>query len=116
VSGNAQVVRGAVVLQHGTLLLAVDPELMYTVLRAPEGVPPQRVVASVRAKVAGIVDTFPHSNVGTLVPQLCSSLAEAFGETLGLEPVMGNLTPEEQGLVQHLSNKYRSPEWLARIP
>ncbi|MFX0114004.1 MAG: biotin/lipoate A/B protein ligase family protein, partial [Candidatus Hodarchaeota archaeon] len=33
ISGNAQAKRGGIILQHGTLLLSYNPELMYTVLK-----------------------------------------------------------------------------------
>ncbi|MHA2499117.1 MAG: lipoate--protein ligase family protein, partial [Candidatus Hodarchaeales archaeon] len=33
ISGNAQAQRGETILQHGTLLLSYDPDLMYTVLK-----------------------------------------------------------------------------------
>src|SRR4030042_1633761 len=46
ISGNAQARRKGVILQHGTILLDVDADLMYTILKTPQGVPKSRMVQS----------------------------------------------------------------------
>ncbi|GAB4323133.1 MAG: lipoate--protein ligase family protein [Promethearchaeota archaeon] len=109
ISGNAQARRGNTILQHGTLLLDVDAELMYSVLKAPTGVPRSRMVRSVRAKVTGV-----RSRLSALDEEaLVASLAEGFSEALGVRFEPGQLTAQEEEMVGELAeNKYKSREWL----
>lgn len=53
-SGNAQIRKNGYLLQHGTILLEIDPELMYSVLKAPNNVSKSKMVKSVYSKCIGI--------------------------------------------------------------
>ncbi|MHA1731069.1 MAG: lipoate--protein ligase family protein [Promethearchaeota archaeon] len=111
ISGNAQARRRGTILQHGTLLLGVDPELMYSVLRAPVGVPRTRMVQSVRAKVTGLREYLPDIDEADIVP----SLVEGFSEALGVEFEQGTLTEYERELAAELvEEKYSTEEWLKK--
>ena len=55
-SGNAQTRKKGYILQHGTILLDIEPDRMYSVLTPPENVSKSKMVQSVRAKCMGIKD------------------------------------------------------------
>ncbi|MHA2391588.1 MAG: lipoate--protein ligase family protein [Promethearchaeota archaeon] len=108
-SGNAQVRKKGHILQHGTILLDIDPELMYSVLRAPENVGKSHMVRSVRAKCIGIRNNIMNFNEEELI----SSLKIGFQKVLGIELENGIFTTEELALAKKLvEDKYSNVEWL----
>jgi lipoate-protein ligase A len=111
ISGNAQCLRGNFVLQHGTILLSVDSDEMYSVLKPPEGVTKGRMVRSVKAKVAGLEDY-----MGTVISPKDFEIkfASSFSDVVGISLVEGNLTPGEVGMLDGLREKYASKEWRHR--
>jgi len=110
-SGNAQVRKKGYILQHGTILLDIDPELMYSVLRAPENVGKSRMVRSVRAKCIGIknyINNFKENN-------LINALKNGFQNVLGIKLENGTFTTEELNLAKKLVNeKYSNIDWLEK--
>ncbi len=111
ISGNAQARRRGTILQHGTLLLDVDPEFMYSILKAPTGVPKTRMVQSVRAKVTGLRQHFPDLEERRLIQYL----VEGFQEALGVQFEAGELTSAEMKRVRELAaSRYRKEEWLKK--
>ncbi|MFX0103322.1 MAG: biotin/lipoate A/B protein ligase family protein [Candidatus Hodarchaeota archaeon] len=107
-SGNAQCIKKNVILQHGTILLTVDPVVMYSVLKPPEGVTKGRMVRSVKAKVMGIED-----HLGKKIDPLDfnDKYKQSFSEMLDAPLVDGNLTKEEEQHVVELRKKYESDKW-----
>jgi lipoate-protein ligase A len=112
-SGNAQCVRGNTVLQHGTILLSVDPDEMYSVLRPPSGITKGHMVRSVIAKVAGLEE---HLGKEIDVHDFESKFTESAGELLGtvLEP--GALAQQELDAITTLQEKYVSDAWRYKYP
>jgi lipoate-protein ligase A len=53
-SGNAQTRRRGCVLQHGTVLLSVDPEAMFSVLLVPSEKLKGKLIEDVKARVASV--------------------------------------------------------------
>jgi len=113
ISGNAQCIKGGHVLQHGTILLSVNSEEMYSVLKPPEGVTKGRMVRSVKAKVTGLEDY-----MGITIPpkDFERKFLKSFSEIVGVSPVEGVLTPEETGMLDGLKEKYRSTAWRYKYP
>ena len=110
-SGNAQVRRKGYILQHGTILLDIDPELMYSVLKAPENVGKSRMVRSVRAKCIGIKNQIENYNERKLI----NSLEKGFQKALGIELERGTFTSDELDLAEKLAKeKYSNVEWLKK--
>ncbi len=108
-SGNAQVRKKGYLLQHGTILLDFDPELMYSVLKAPENVGKSRMVRSVRAKCIGIKNYISNYQEGTLL----ISLKKGFENTLGITLEDGVFSEDEKDLAKKLSiEKYSNLNWL----
>ncbi len=113
ISGNAQCLKGGFVLQHGTILLSVDSDEMYSVLKPPVGVAKGRMVRSVKAKVAGLEDY-----IGTAISprDFESKFLKSFSEIVGVAPVEGNLASGETDMVNGLKEKYASTEWRYKYP
>ncbi len=108
-SGNAQLRRKGFILQHGTILLDINPELMYSVLKAPENVGKSRMVRSVRAKCIGIKNYIKNYDEQKLV----NSLERGFQESLGIELEKNSFTIEENILAETLvKDKYSNKKWL----
>ena len=110
-SGNAQVRKKGYLLQHGTILLDIDPELMYSVLKAPENVGKSRMVRSVRAKCIGIKNHIQNYDEEKLI----ISLKRGFEKSLGIELKDGILLEEEKELTKSLvKEKYSNLKWLQK--
>ncbi|MFW9877370.1 MAG: biotin/lipoate A/B protein ligase family protein [Candidatus Thorarchaeota archaeon] len=108
-SGNAQVRKRGYILQHGTILLDIDPELMYSVLKAPENVEKSRMVKSVRAKCIGIKNHLQDFNEEELI----NSLKRGFQQSLGIEMEENTFTEDELKLAERLmKDKYSNLKWL----
>lgn len=111
ISGNAQCIKGGVVLQHGTVLLSVEPDVMYSVLKPPAGVDKGRMVRSVRAKVTGL-----DACLGRAVDpaELAGAFTSGFEEELRVSLVAGTLSPGELALAGTLRHKYASDAWTVK--
>jgi lipoate-protein ligase A len=118
-SGNAQAIIKGVLLQHGTILLHVDADLMYKILKAPIGVSYSKMVQSVRTKVTGILDVtsdnlnFQPIDELTIVNALKNGFEQIFGITLEEQ----SLTTKEMSKIEILAeSKYRTESWLTKYP
>ncbi len=110
-SGNAQVRKKGYLLQHGTILLEINPELMYSVLKAPYNVSKSKMVRSVYSKCVGIREQLQNYNENDLL----FSLKDGFESTLGIELEEGNFTEFELNLARELMmDKYSKDNWLKK--
>ena len=108
-SGNAQVRRKGYLLQHGTILLDIDPELMYSVLKTPPNVSKTRMVRSVRAKVTGIKEKLKDYDEQIFI----KSLKRGFIQTLGIQLKEGKFSDYEFEIAKKLvREKYSNNKWL----
>jgi len=104
-SGSAQPIR--------TILLTVNPEFMYRILKAPIGVNYTKMVQSVRAKVTGILNDHTRLQDDVIVDALKEGFCHIFNMKLKPQP----LSLKEQKYIEQLKNmKYTTPEWLAKYP
>lgn len=110
-SGNAQLRKRNFILQHGTILLDIDPELMYSVLKAPHNVSKSRMVKSVYAKCIGIKEKLENYEETSFL----KSLRNGFEKTLKITLKEGSYTQEELELAENLvKEKYSNPRWLKK--
>lgn len=110
-SGNAQVRKRGYILQHGTILLDIDPDLMYSVLKTPENIEKTRMVKSVRAKCIGIRDQISNFKEDKLV----NSLKQGFEIALGIDLEEGIINDREIKLAEkYVKNKYSNIDWLKK--
>jgi lipoate-protein ligase A len=108
-SGNAQVRRGEYLLQHGTILLEINPELMYSILKAPYNIPTKKMVASVYAKVTGIKEQIKNFDEY----KFASHLIEGFECALSIKLEKGDFSQYEMNLAEKLvKEKYSTNKWL----
>ena len=111
ISGSAQTRRGGVLLQHGTLLLDVDPEVMFTLLRVPDAKIRDKMIAGVRERVTSV-----RHQVGAVDrDRAAAALAAGFGKSFGADLRAGGLTPEEAAVVPRIAReRYGDPAWTGR--
>ncbi|MHA1196882.1 MAG: lipoate--protein ligase family protein, partial [Promethearchaeota archaeon] len=110
-SGNAQKREKGYVLQHGTILLDLDPELMYSVLKAPNNVSKTRMVKSVYAKCIGIKEKLNDWDE----KKFLIALKKGFEKALRIKLNEGKLSEEEQDLAKKLvEEKYKNKDWLKK--
>ena len=110
-SGNAQVRKKRYVLQHGTILLELDPDLMYSALKAPHNVSKSRMVKSVYSKCVGIKEHLESYNEESFL----SSLKKGFENTLGIKSKEISFTESELKLANELiETKYGNDKWLMK--
>jgi lipoate-protein ligase A len=104
VSGNAQTRKKNILLQHGTILLDVDVEKMFFVLKIPTEKLKDKMISDAKARVMGLNKTFE---------QVACTLKESFGEKFGSEIIADDLTIKEKNQAEKLaSEKYGSDSWI----
>jgi lipoate-protein ligase A len=109
VSGNAQTRRHSCVLQHGTILLDLDVNLMFQALKVPKEKISDKMIADVKQRVTSIRDILDRD---VTMDELSSSLQQGFSQALNMKLVNGELTTSEQETANTLAvNKYRTSEW-----
>ncbi|MFW9944725.1 MAG: biotin/lipoate A/B protein ligase family protein, partial [Candidatus Sifarchaeia archaeon] len=109
ISGNAQTRRHSCVLQHGTTLLDLDVEVMFSILKVPQEKISDKMIADARQRVTSIRDLLGRQ---VSMDELREALVAGFSEALNLELVPGDLTVEEMNLAASLVHeKYGTDEW-----
>ena len=104
VSGNAQTRRNGVLLQHGTLLLDVDVNKMFCVLKVPSEKLRDKLIKDVKERVTSLS--------GTTFEDLASSLRISFAAKFDAKLVDDNLSKEELSRARWLAErKYTNKEW-----
>ena len=105
ISGSAQSRRNSVFLQHGTLLLDVDVEKMFGVLKASKVKDAGRNIASAKERVTSLKE---HS--GASKQEVLSALEKAF--TYGRNCLPGTWSARELQEAERLvSQRYGTTEW-----
>jgi lipoate-protein ligase A len=107
VSGNAQTRRNGILLQHGTLLLDIDVNKMFCVLKVPSEKLRDKIIKNVKERVTSLA--------GTTFEDMASSLKTSFSAKFDARIVVDSLSTEEiiraRWLAEH---KYSSKEWNLR--
>lgn len=113
-SGNAQVWRKGVILQHGTFLVRVDLARMFTVLKAPWPVSLDEVVRRAEGKITSVERELGRP---VSIQEAYEALKEGFSRALGIELQEGELTEREVKMARELYRlKYTRDEWnMARV-
>ena len=106
VCGNAQTRKNSTLLQHGTVLLEVDVEKMFTLLNVPIEKISDKGISDVKNRVAGISKKFA---------QVSDSLKSSVRDVFGCELVPFKLNQEELESCQKLvDKKFLSENWTFR--
>jgi lipoate-protein ligase A len=110
ISGNAQTRRNSSLLQHGTVLLDKDGDLMFRVLK----VPPEKTRGALVREAAGRVTSL-RSVLDREISfeQAAAALAAGFAEALNLDYRETGILPREEARARSLAaEKFSTPEWL----
>jgi len=110
ISGSAQFHRGGVLLQHGTFLLDVDIDRMFTFLRVPWAKTIPEVVCVAREKLTSVT----HERAKTVTTEeVYKALKRGFEKALSTEfKEEEALTTQEQRLAERLQvEKYANSSW-----
>lgn len=104
ISGSAQRRRGPILLQHGTLLLNADLELMSNALKVghKREMKLKEKLTTVRWETNRVIN----------VEKASEALKMGFEEALSMKLVKSMLIPWEELRVKELSDKYRSRTWI----
>ncbi len=103
VCGNAQTRKNNTLLQHGTILLKVDVEKMFSLLRVPKEKITDKNILDVKNRVAGISKTFD---------QVSDALKNSTRDIFGCELVSYTLSDKELESCQKLADeKFSDEKW-----
>lgn len=109
ISGNAQTRRKEVVLQHGTILISVDPEKMFSLLKVPSEKIRKKMIKSAKERVTSISDILAQQ---ASYEATVAALAEGFEEALGIEFERTELTDDELTKAERIAEeKYGAEDW-----
>jgi lipoate-protein ligase A len=113
ISGNAQTRRLGSLLQHGTILLDSDPELMFSLLRVPQEKFRDKLIAAAKDRVTSL-----RALLGREVPfaEAAAALAGGFRRALSLDfaPPASPSPAEESRARELAAEKFASRDWLFR--
>lgn len=109
ISGNAQTRKNNILLQHGTVLLAVDVEKMFSLLKVSQEKMKDKLIKDARQRVVGIRDLLGKQ----MKFQFCQdALIRGFEKALKLKYSKNPLTVSELALASRLKDqKYNLPKW-----
>ena len=109
ISGSSQAHKREIILQHGTLLLDVDLEKMFTLLRVPWAKTCMEVVGVARNKITSVKGELGHA---VSAETAANALATGFKNALGVQMITGELSVFEVELAQKLfREKYATDDW-----
>jgi lipoate-protein ligase A len=112
ISGSSQAHKRETVLQHGTLLLDVDLERMFTLLRVPWAITCLEVVGVAKNKITSLKGELGHA---VSAETAAKALVVGFKNALCASMVEGELTAFEVELAQKLCrDKYSTDAWNLR--
>jgi lipoate-protein ligase A len=116
VAGSAQVRHKGVVLQHGSILLDLDTERLFRLLKFSNEKIAERMKRSFSQKAVAINDVLRSLNRDPVVlEQAEEAFRQGFAEGLGVKLEDGGLTAEERQLAEQLvTEKYGTEEWNMR--
>ena len=107
VSGNAQTRRNGVLLQHGTILLGVDVNKMFSVLKVPSEKLRDKIIKDAKERVTSLA--------GTTFDDMATSLKTSFAAKFESKLITDALTTKEIVRARWLAEqKYSSKEWNLR--
>ena len=108
-AGSAQFRRGCALLQHGSLPISLDTQLLFSILKFPSNTLRDRALATFRQKAISLGEI-----LGSQISwqRMKEALFRGFQQALSINLHEDVLTPEEIGLSQKLAEeKYNTFTW-----
>jgi lipoate---protein ligase len=103
VSGNAQTRKEGILLQHGTILLDVDFEKMFSVLKITQQKIQDKLINNVKQRVKGLNRTFE---------EVSAALEQAFSTKFAAKLVVDKITSQEcKDTRMLIETKYGTQAW-----
>ncbi len=110
ISGNAQTRKKNICLQHGTVLVDLDPKAMFSVLKISDEKMRDKLIKQVGRNVTSIRGELGENIDFEIVK---NAIVNGFSKALSFEPVKDKLTKEEFELAKRLKQeKYTSKNWI----
>jgi len=112
ISGNAQTRRLGCLLQHGTILLKVDVDRMFSLLKVPREKAIGRMISDAKARVTSLEEVLGRT-IG--FEEVRNALAAGFASALDLELEPGTPAAGELALAERLAaDKFSTEAWTYR--
>jgi lipoyltransferase/lipoate-protein ligase len=112
ISGNAQTRKLKTVLQHGTVLMDVDVDTMFSLLKVPNEKIKDKLIADVKQRVTSIRHCLGKE---VSFKQVASAMKGGFEEEFHVDLIEGVLTDEERNLAKQFENEsFSTKEWNQR--
>lgn len=110
ISGNAQTRKNGVILQHGTILIEVDVEKMFSLLKVPSEKLKGKLIKDVKQRVTSLSDVLSRK---ISFEETLEVLKKGFEEEFsGMAFELGDLSEEEKMLTEKLQReKYGAESW-----
>jgi lipoate-protein ligase A len=105
ISGSAQTRKAGMVLQHGTVLLDVNVDRMFSILKVPDEKMKDKMAKAVKERVTSF------KALGLSYQGFKRRLVSSFETCMGQKLLPGSLTPEEQNNAGLRTQKFRSNAW-----
>ncbi|MEE8671468.1 MAG: biotin/lipoate A/B protein ligase family protein [Heyndrickxia faecalis] len=109
VAGSAQTRQKGVILQHGSILLDMDEDKLFSLFKYPNDRVRERMQRSFKKKAVAINEL---RTVPVTYGEAKEAFHKGFEEGLGIRLEPYTLTPAQQAYVEELADRrYRSDEW-----
>lgn len=110
ISGNAQTRRMGTMLQHGTIILDLDVDLMFSLLKVPREKLKGRIIREVKERVTSLKEQGVSSDFGEVQAAMIRGFREAL--SLDFDTEAGFAAPENARAEELAKTKFSSGEWL----
>ncbi|MBP1759614.1 MAG: lipoate-protein ligase, partial [Firmicutes bacterium] len=109
--GSAQMRREGILLQHGSIIMHFDTDLLFKLLKLPNEEVRQRLSKSFKSKACALDEVWTRS---VTIDELERELCQGFEKIMNIKLLPSVLTMEEKLMSEKLVEKYSSPEWTMK--
>jgi len=112
ISGNAQTRKQGIVLQHGTILLDVDVDTMFAILKVPNEKLKDKLITDARQRVTSLRALLERE---VSFDETASAMRQGFQEEFDVTLLPGDLTPAEHTYAKRYEQElFSQPAWNNR--
>lgn len=109
ISGNAQTRRYGQILQHGTILLDVDVDKMFSVLLVPDEKMKGKLIKDVKQRVTSLKSILRRE---ISFDEMAPAIVKGFSSEFNMSFISSSLDKEELKEASELTKKFMSKEWI----
>lgn len=109
--GSAQVRKEGMLLQHGSILLHFEPELLFRLLRFPSEEIRQKLLSGFKTKACALDEVWTEP---IKREELEQAICAGFCKSMNISLVPSELTDLENTFMTETVKKYRSEEWTKK--